>query len=67
VSTIAEVDERLDQARQAYWGALTAGKLALADTAYATMDALLDERPRRPRLPGRGAGSGACGVRHPRP
>jgi len=34
----------MDQARQAYYGALRQGKLALADTAYATMDALLDER-----------------------
>lgn len=42
--TIADLDERLLKARDAYYAAMDGGKLDLADLAYGTLDALLDQR-----------------------
>jgi hypothetical protein len=42
--TIADLDQRLLCAREAYCQALDEGKLELADTAYHLMDELLDLR-----------------------
>lgn len=49
MSTIAELDERLNQAREAWHAAFDQGKLDLVDAAYATLDALLEERIRCPQ------------------
>lgn len=46
--TIAQLDSRLLDARQAFYEAMDAGKFDLADVAYALMDALLDERSHHP-------------------
>jgi hypothetical protein len=44
MTTTAELDERLDQARLSYYDAIDQGKLDVADMAYAQLDALLEER-----------------------
>lgn len=44
MDTIPDIDARLTQAYEAYCGAIDAGKLDVADLAYAQMDNLLDIR-----------------------
>lgn len=44
MDTIPDIDARLTQAYEAYCGAIDAGKLDVADLAYAQMDRLLEVR-----------------------
>jgi hypothetical protein len=42
--TLAEIDDRLEHARIAYYRAIDDGKLDMADLAYAQIDRLLEMR-----------------------